>query len=69
MNLIDFVFFKLLWFLLLGLLVALELAIIARLLQEATREALEDVVATREDMEVRAALEEVRTSELYFKSF
>lgn len=48
---------------------ALELVIIARLLQEATREALEDVVATREDMEGRVALEEVRTSELYFKSF
>lgn len=43
-----------------GLLVALELVIIARLLQEATL-ALEGVeVATREDMEVRVDLEEVR---------
>lgn len=49
----------------LGLLVALELVIIARLLQEATL-ALEGVeVATREDMEVRVDLEEVRISSLH----
>lgn len=49
----------------LGLLVALELVIIARLLQEATL-ALEGVeVATREDMEVRVDLEEVRLFSLH----
>lgn len=50
----------------LGLLVASELVIIARLLQEATLEALEGVeVATREDMEVHVDLEEVRLFSLY----
>lgn len=50
----------------LGLLVALELVIIARLLQEATPEALEGVeVATREDMEVHVDLEEVRLFSLH----
>lgn len=44
---------------------ALELVIIARLLQEATL-ALEGVeVATREDMEVRVDLEEVRVFSLH----
>lgn len=40
--------------------------IIARLLQEATREVLGGVVATREDMEAPVALEEVRTYILLF---
>lgn len=54
----------------LGLLVDLELVIIARLLQEATLEALEGVeVATREDMEVRVDLEEVRLFFLHIVVF
>lgn len=50
----------------LGLPVASELGIIARLLQEATLEALGGVeVATREDMEVRVDSEEVRLFSFY----
>lgn len=51
----------------LGLLVALGLVTIARLLQEETLEASEGVeVATREDMEVRVDLEEVRLFSLLY---